>query len=189
MGVINVNPDRSDKPEGFLRIRDKGNKYKRGGEYYDLVLGLLAVAEAFMEKGNPLAKEHFIAIVKELEERLGFHFIRAQEEKPEEPTKRRFYCAECKREVPQDEVVRELHPGCGLRHVHPGMMYGYVNEVPQGWPGEEPKKAGPVDVSPMERTMPVISESPLFCGHANEMPALCPCELDCYCKEHSCKVK
>ncbi len=31
------------------------------------------------------------------------------------------------------------------------------------------------------------TKSPIFCAHANEMPVSCPCDDDCYCKEHSCK--
>lgn len=27
--------------------------------------------------------------------------------------------------------------------------------------------------------------SPVFCEHANEVPAQCPCELGCYCKTHT----
>jgi hypothetical protein len=30
-------------------------------------------------------------------------------------------------------------------------------------------------------------KSPIFCEHANECPAQCPCGSDCYCKEHTCK--
>ena len=29
----------------------------------------------------------------------------------------------------------------------------------------------------------------LQCEHANEMPAVCPCPSDCYCKSHSCRPK
>lgn len=29
--------------------------------------------------------------------------------------------------------------------------------------------------------------SPIFCEHANEVPAVCPCPEGCYCKTHSCK--
>jgi hypothetical protein len=30
--------------------------------------------------------------------------------------------------------------------------------------------------------------SPLYCEHANEMPVVCPCPSDCYCKIHgNCK--
>lgn len=29
--------------------------------------------------------------------------------------------------------------------------------------------------------------SPLYCEHANEMPLVCPCSGDCYCKMYSCK--
>jgi hypothetical protein len=29
--------------------------------------------------------------------------------------------------------------------------------------------------------------SSIFCEHANEVPVVCPCDDDCYCKEHSCK--
>lgn len=36
---------------------------------------------------------------------------------------------------------------------------------------------------------PNPSVSPLYCDHANEMPAACPCPEDCYCKSHSCKKK
>jgi len=31
------------------------------------------------------------------------------------------------------------------------------------------------------------STSAIYCEHANEMPAQCPCPDDCYCKAHSCK--
>ena len=34
-----------------------------------------------------------------------------------------------------------------------------------------------------------MSKSPIFCEHANEMPAICTCDDDCYCKEHSCKQR
>ncbi len=29
--------------------------------------------------------------------------------------------------------------------------------------------------------------SAIGCEHANEMPVQCPCDDDCYCKQHSCK--
>ncbi len=29
--------------------------------------------------------------------------------------------------------------------------------------------------------------SALHCEHANEVPHVCPCVLNCYCKEHTCK--
>lgn len=29
--------------------------------------------------------------------------------------------------------------------------------------------------------------SAMYCEHANEMPASCPCPEDCYCKSHSCR--
>ena len=33
-----------------------------------------------------------------------------------------------------------------------------------------------------------ISCSPMYCNHANEMPAVCPCDDDCYCRVHgSCR--
>lgn len=31
-------------------------------------------------------------------------------------------------------------------------------------------------------------DSPIFCEHANEMPHVCPCDDDCYCKDHSCRT-
>lgn len=31
--------------------------------------------------------------------------------------------------------------------------------------------------------------SAIFCEHANEVPAHCPCEEYCYCKDHTCKWK
>lgn len=34
-----------------------------------------------------------------------------------------------------------------------------------------------------------MSKSAIYCNHANEMPATCPCDDDCYCKEHSCKSR
>lgn len=30
-------------------------------------------------------------------------------------------------------------------------------------------------------------KSAMFCDHANEVPARCPCYADCYCKQHTCK--
>jgi hypothetical protein len=126
--------------EGFLRVRDRGNRYKRGGDNYDLVLALLAVAEAFMANKSELAKEHFIALVKELEERFGFVFVRTpDEQKPEEPPKRRFFCTSCKKEVPHHQVCPDLSGN--LHHVclcKSSPHSGQVNEVPEGW-SEEPK--------------------------------------------------
>jgi hypothetical protein len=29
--------------------------------------------------------------------------------------------------------------------------------------------------------------SAMYCEHANEMPNVCPCPDNCYCKDHSCK--
>jgi hypothetical protein len=31
------------------------------------------------------------------------------------------------------------------------------------------------------------ASSALTCGHANEVPSVCECEDNCYCKSHSCK--
>lgn len=33
------------------------------------------------------------------------------------------------------------------------------------------------------------SPNPIFCEHANEVPARCPCEEGCYCKTHTCAKK
>jgi hypothetical protein len=57
-----------------LRIVDSSASLKRGGDDYGVVLGLLAVAEAFLSKGSQTAQEHFIAVVKEIEDRYGFKF-------------------------------------------------------------------------------------------------------------------
>lgn len=32
-------------------------------------------------------------------------------------------------------------------------------------------------------------ESSLLCDHANEVPAKCKCDTDCYCKSHTCKPR
>lgn len=33
-----------------------------------------------------------------------------------------------------------------------------------------------------------MTRSAMFCEHANEVPTgACPCDKDCYCKEHTCK--
>lgn len=32
-----------------------------------------------------------------------------------------------------------------------------------------------------------MSGSALFCEHANENPAVCPCDRDCFCYLHTCK--
>lgn len=34
---------------------------------------------------------------------------------------------------------------------------------------------------------PPNATSALFCDHANEMPATCPCQPDCYCKANACR--
>lgn len=39
---------------------------------------------------------------------------------------------------------------------------------------------------PQGRTM---NKSAIFCEHANEVPVSCPCDDDCYCKEHTCKPR
>lgn len=31
---------------------------------------------------------------------------------------------------------------------------------------------------------PDHSDSAIFCGHANEMPTVCPCDSNCYCYKH-----
>jgi hypothetical protein len=31
-----------------------------------------------------------------------------------------------------------------------------------------------------------VSESAMFCEHANEVPLACPCTATCYCKSHTC---
>ncbi len=31
-----------------------------------------------------------------------------------------------------------------------------------------------------------LEANPIFCEHANEVPAQCPCESGCYCKTHTC---
>lgn len=126
-----------DTPLGFLRVRDKGNRYKRGGDNYDLVLALLAVAEAFMANKSGLAKEHFIAIVKELEERFGFVFARVPEEETGKSTNRRLFCTSCKKEVPENQVYQDTFGN--LHHVSicaSSPHSGRVSDIPQGWPGE-----------------------------------------------------
>lgn len=32
-----------------------------------------------------------------------------------------------------------------------------------------------------------MSESPVYCDHANEFPAICPCSPACYCQYNSCR--
>lgn len=32
-------------------------------------------------------------------------------------------------------------------------------------------------------------KSAVLCDHANEVPAVCKCPSDCYCKSHTCKPK
>jgi hypothetical protein len=34
-----------------------------------------------------------------------------------------------------------------------------------------------------------INPDPISCGHANENPNICPCPLDCYCRNNTCKGK
>ncbi len=36
---------------------------------------------------------------------------------------------------------------------------------------------------------PKMTKSPIYCNHANEVPVVCPCDDDCYCKEHTCKPR
>ena len=32
-----------------------------------------------------------------------------------------------------------------------------------------------------------ISSNSMLCDHANEVPAVCKCKSDCYCKTHTCR--
>lgn len=32
-----------------------------------------------------------------------------------------------------------------------------------------------------------MPKSAIFCGHANECPNVCPCDDDCYCRDHTCR--
>lgn len=34
-----------------------------------------------------------------------------------------------------------------------------------------------------------MTRSAVYCEHANEMPATCPCDAECYCKENSCRPR
>lgn len=34
-----------------------------------------------------------------------------------------------------------------------------------------------------------MTKSAIYCEHANEMPQVCPCPADCYCKENACKPR
>lgn len=29
----------------------------------------------------------------------------------------------------------------------------------------------------------------MLCAHANEVPIVCPCDWDCYCKSRTCKPR
>ena len=104
-----------EHPKEHLRIVDSGEKYKRGGDNYEIVLALLAVAEAFLEmKGSHTAQEHFIAITKELEHLFGFKFERVPDNPPMGPTDRRFYCASCKVEATEGVEMKKkwrFNPG------------------------------------------------------------------------------
>lgn len=31
--------------------------------------------------------------------------------------------------------------------------------------------------------------SAVYCEHANEVPGMCPCDDECYCKTHTCAVR
>tara|TARA_Y100000034_G_C6857325_1_gene389794 strand:- start:516 stop:800 length:285 start_codon:yes stop_codon:yes gene_type:complete len=39
-----------------------------------------------------------------------------------------------------------------------------------------------LDLEEFGKPLPPQSRSPLYCNHANESPATCPCSNDCYCK-------
>lgn len=46
--------------------------------------------------------------------------------------------------------------------------------------------------APSEEFLPSVEgerhrRTAMFCEHANECPAVCPCGDDCYCKSHTCK--
>lgn len=96
--------------DAHLRIVNSPNRYRKGGENYGIVLGLLAAAEAFLSKGSQTAQEHFIAVVKEIESVYGFKFERVPDD-PAAPDPHRFFCPACKKEV---------------------------NAVPDGWTKEKP---------------------------------------------------
>lgn len=44
----------------------------------------------------------------------------------------------------------------------------------------------PVTRTVKPSTKPRATVQALFCEHANEVPARCPCAPDCYCKTHTC---
>lgn len=71
-------------------------------------------------------------------------------------------------------VVRLCEIGLGLRAKACG-------QPPEGWTcTRESGHEGPCAALR-------IYKSAILCEHANEMPNVCPCDADCYCKAHSCK--
>lgn len=40
-----------------------------------------------------------------------------------------------------------------------------------------------VDAEFAKETRPLESTHPMYCGHANEVPNVCPCSASCYCRQ------
>lgn len=69
-------------------------------------------------------------------------------------------------------------------------LYGAVHPV--FGPTSNPRQLTPAEVLRAGQQMGERIRrrtSPVFCEHANEMPARCPCDSDCYCKDHSCRAR
>ena len=61
--------------------------------------------------------------------------------------------------------------------------FGRVNSKGTSWHTKDPVTNLHAKSLPIDRSI----TSAIYCEHANEMPAKCPCDDDCYCKQHSCK--
>lgn len=46
-----------------------------------------------------------------------------------------------------------------------------------------------IDPTPYFNPYQKVEHSAMFCDHANEVPAKCPCDSDCFCKTRTCKIK
>jgi hypothetical protein len=96
-------------------------------------------------------------------------------------------------------ILREL-----LEHVDVLDRYTFDKVVKQSIEDHRKRMADPnrrrsyseiireaIVIQPMPSgALPIYDRDPvwpaIFCEHANEVPNVCPCPADCYCKTHSC---
>jgi len=80
-----------------------------------------------------------------------------------------------------DKVAKRCIEEHRKRMADPNRRRSYSEIIRDALPLQElPQGALPI----YDRDLDVASA--IFCEHANEVPNVCPCPADCYCKTHTC---